>query len=127
MAEIKGCNSCIYQSTKNPPIDSVKMLICVTIHVNTVCIPYIIIIFDSQFHCSYLEEFLTKTREIWVKNVGNYHPFISGSRLPVTSYPVMQLPVAPAHTITSGTTTQHHHKYGLSCAYILLLCIIIYS
>ena len=21
MAEIKGCNSCIYQSTKNPPID----------------------------------------------------------------------------------------------------------
>ena len=23
MAEIKGCNSCIYQSTKNPPIDGV--------------------------------------------------------------------------------------------------------
>ena len=22
-AEIKGCNSCIYQSTKNPPIDGV--------------------------------------------------------------------------------------------------------
>jgi hypothetical protein len=23
MAEIKGCNSCIYQSPKNPPIDGV--------------------------------------------------------------------------------------------------------
>ena len=23
MAKIKGCNSCIYQSTKNPPIDGV--------------------------------------------------------------------------------------------------------
>jgi hypothetical protein len=51
-------------------------------------------------------------------------PFISGSRhpvtqlpvtsYPVTSYPVMQLPVAPAHAITSGTTTQHHHKCEVS-------------
>ena len=32
----------------------------------------------------------------------------------------MQLPVAHAHTITSGTPTQHPHKYGLSCVYILL-------
>jgi hypothetical protein len=32
----------------------------------------------------------------------------------------MQLPVAPAHAITSGTPTQHPHKCGLSCAYILL-------
>jgi hypothetical protein len=54
------------------------------------------------------------------KTAGNYLPFISGSRIPVTSFPVMQLPVtsfpviqlpvAHAHTITSGTTTQHHHK-----------------
>jgi hypothetical protein len=52
-----------------------------------------------------------KTRK---KTAGNYLTFISGSRLPVTqlpvtSYPVIQLPVAHAHTITSGTTTQHHH------------------
>jgi hypothetical protein len=42
----------------------------------------------------------------------------------------MQLPVAHAHTITSGTPTQHPHKYGLSCAYILLepmLCVWIYA
>jgi hypothetical protein len=31
-------------------------------------------------------------------------------QLPLTSYPAMQLPVAHAHAITSGTTTQHHHK-----------------
>jgi hypothetical protein len=31
-------------------------------------------------------------------------------QLQVMSFPVMQLPVAHAHTITSGTTTQHHHK-----------------
>jgi hypothetical protein len=31
-------------------------------------------------------------------------------QLPMTSFPVMQLPVAHAYTITSGTTTQHHHK-----------------
>ena len=36
---------------------------------------------DSQFHCSYLER--------GQKNAGKYLPFISGSRLPVTSYPVM--------------------------------------
>ena len=32
----------------------------------------------------------------------------------------MQLPVAPAHTITSGTTTQHHHKCEVDGASILL-------
>jgi hypothetical protein len=67
---------------------------------------------DSQFHCSYLEsrgvpvktrEIPGKTREIWVKNARNYLPFISGSRLPV-----MQLPVAHAHTITSGTPTNNN-------------------
>ena len=80
---------------------------------------------DSQFHCSYLE-----SRGVAGKNAGNYIPFISGSRLPVTSYPVMQLlvtsypvmqlPVMHAHVITSGTPTQHPHKCGLSCTYILL-------
>jgi hypothetical protein len=55
------------------------------------------------------------------KNAGNYLPFISDSRLPVTSFPVIQLPVAHAHAITSGTTSLHHLKCGLSCAYILLM------
>jgi hypothetical protein len=84
---------------------------------------------NSQFHCSYLESrgASGKTRG---KTAGNYLPFISGSRLPmtsfpvmqlpVTSYPVMQLPVAHAPTITSGTPTQHPHKCGLSCPHILL-------
>jgi hypothetical protein len=31
-------------------------------------------------------------------------------QLPVTSFLVMLLPVAHAYTITSGTTTQQHHK-----------------
>ena len=54
---------------------------------------------DPQFHCSYLESrgVPGKTRG---ENAGNYLPFISGSRLPV-----MQLPVAHAHTITSGDVT----------------------
>jgi hypothetical protein len=38
----------------------------------------------------------------------------------MTSYPVMQLPVMHVHVITSGTPTHNPHKYGLSCAYILL-------
>ena len=76
---------------------------------------------DSQFHCSYLESRgVPGKRGKYRVNAGNYLPFISGSRLPVrsfpvmqllvTSYPVMQLPVAHAHAITSGTTTQHHHN-----------------
>jgi hypothetical protein len=48
-------------------------------------------------------------------------PFISGSRLPVMQLPVIQLPVAHAHTITSGTTTQHHHKCEVDGASILLI------
>jgi hypothetical protein len=54
---------------------------------------------DSQFHCSYLEsrgvpgETRGKTAG---ENAGNYLPFISGSRLPVTSYPVMHLQVTSA-------------------------------
>jgi hypothetical protein len=48
---------------------------------------------DSQFHCSYLDSrgVPGKPREIITLS------------FPMTSFPVMQLPVAPAHTITSGT------------------------
>ena len=60
---------------------------------------------DSQFHCSHLDSrgVPEKTRE---KNRGKLSPFhfrftTSGS---VTSFPVAQLPVAHAHTITSGST-----------------------
>ena len=81
---------------------------------------------DSQFHCSYLE-----SRGVPEKNAGNIkkrgklYPFhfrfpVHDFTLPMTSFPVMQfivtlfpvmqLPVAHAHAITSGTTTQHHHK-----------------
>jgi hypothetical protein len=71
---------------------------------------------DSQFHCSYLEsrgvpgETRGKTAG---ENAGNYLPFISGSRLPVTSYPVMQLPV-------TSRSPSIPLKCGLSCPYILL-------
>ena len=73
---------------------------------------------DPQFHCSYLESrgVPGKTRG---ENAGNYLPFISGSRLPV-----MQLPVAHAHAITSGTPSLHPLKCGLSCAYILLMAVV---
>ena len=73
----------------------------------------------SQFHCSYLDS-RGVPGKYRVKNAGNYLPLIFVSWLPVTSYPVMQLPVAHAPTITSGTPTQHPHKCGLSCPHILL-------
>jgi hypothetical protein len=70
---------------------------------------------DSQFRCSYLEFRKKIAGNTGKKTAGNYLPFISGSRLPVTSnpvmqlsvtsFPVMQLPVAHAHAITSGTPT----------------------
>ena len=67
---------------------------------------------DSQFHCSHLDSrgVPEKPRE---KNAGNYLPFISGSRLPVTSFPVMQLPV-------TSRSPSIPLKCGLSCPYILL-------
>jgi hypothetical protein len=80
---------------------------------------------NSQFHCSYPDSIGVPGKTRVKKNAGNYHPFISGSRLPVTSFPVMQLPVAHAHAIASGTTSLHHLKCGLSCAYILLLCVLL--
>jgi hypothetical protein len=40
------------------------------------------------------------------------------TQLPVMQLPVIQLPVAHAHAITFGTTSLHHLKYGLSCAYM---------
>jgi hypothetical protein len=45
------------------------------------------VVSPEMFHCSYLESrgIPGKTRE---ENAGNYLPFISDSRLPVTSYPV---------------------------------------
>jgi hypothetical protein len=43
--------------------------------------------------------------------------------------PVMQLPVAPAQTITSGDVTIHHtihHKYEVDGASILLMAVSLY-
>ena len=60
---------------------------------------------NSQFHCPYLDSRGVPGKTRLKQTAGNYHPFISGSRLPVTSFSVMQLPVAHAHPITSGTTS----------------------
>jgi hypothetical protein len=48
---------------------------------------------DSQFHCSYLDSRGVPENREKKQTAGNYLPFISVSWLPVTSYPVMQLPV----------------------------------
>ena len=90
---------------------------------------------DSQFHCLYLESkevpgkkrgknpVRKKAWEIRVKSAGNYLSFISGSssRLPVTSLPVMQVPVTSPSTTN---TTWMVHIYYLRCIYIFAMCIV---
>ena len=65
---------------------------------------------DSQFHCSYVESRGVPEKppgNTGNKNTGNYSPFISGSRLPVMSYPVTH-----AHMITSGDANSGDVKSG---------------